>query len=93
VGQAHKDFITSAAKEMNVVMATTSGDPLLDFLLQGGAVGVLSFIVIGFLKGWIVAGRELTRVTAERDRALELVYKQAELTQRAIELSAEKSAS
>lgn len=76
-----------------IAAAPSSGDPLLDFLLQAGASGVLCFIVIGFLRGWIVPGRELTRVTAERDRALELVYKQAELTQRAIELSSEKSSS
>lgn len=80
-----------------IVYATTSGDPLLDFLLQAGAAGVMAFVIIGFLRGWIVTGRELAKAQAdkevireERDRALELVYKQAELTQRAIDLSSEK---
>lgn len=63
------------------------GNPLIDLLLQGGAIGVLAFVVITFLKGWIVRGEEVDVVRKERDRALDLVYKQAELTQRALEVS------
>lgn len=74
---------------------------MVDWLSRVGSLGILSFVTVGFLQGWIVPGKssradvdacrkEIDRIRAERDRALELVYKQAELTQRAIEVSAEK---
>lgn len=69
----------------------TSGEPLIDFILQAGPTGLLALGLFAFFKGWIVPGREVTRVRAERDRALAYMEKQAELTQRAIELSSEKS--
>lgn len=60
-------------------------EPLLSWLTQGGAVGVLAFGVIAFIKGWIVSGSELRRVMDERDRALDLVYRHAGLSTRAID--------
>lgn len=62
-----------------------SGDPLLDWISRAGAIGILSFVVIAFLRNWIVTGAHYKEVCIERDRALELVYKQAEIAQRALE--------
>lgn len=96
-------MIVYAAMYVGFVLAAgeTSGNPLLDWLIQAGATGVLALAVVAFLRGWVVPGaaarreieqaqRETELIRAERDRALELVYTQAELTQRAIDLSAEK---
>jgi O-antigen ligase len=68
-----------------VIVAQTSGDPLLDWLSRAGALGVLAAIVIAFLRGWVVTGAEAERLRGDRDRALDLVYKQAELAQRALD--------
>lgn len=72
---------------------TTTGIPLLDWLAQVGATGILAFIVLAFFKGWIVPSsrigemrEDLTRTREERDKALNLVYKQAEIAQRALEV-------
>lgn len=66
----------------------TSGDPLLDFIVNNAsAVGVLALVLIALLRGWLVTGRELDRVILERDKALDLVYAQAEATQRALEVA------
>jgi hypothetical protein len=65
----------------------TSGDPLLDWLSKAGALGILALDLVAFLRGWVVTGREHTRVLHERDRAIELVYKQAEATNRALEVA------
>lgn len=67
---------------------TSSGDPLLDFIVNNAsAVGVLALVLIALLRGWLVTGRELERVISERDKALDLVYAQAEATQRALEIA------
>lgn len=63
-----------------------SGDPLLDWLSNAGALGVLATAVLAFLRGWIVPGSVAKELREERDRALDLVYKQADIAQRALEL-------
>ena len=74
-----------------MMLGASTGDPLLDWLASNAsAVGVLAFLVVALIRGWIVTGREHDRVMTERDRAIDLVYKQAEATSRALEL-AEKS--
>jgi len=66
----------------------SSGDPLLDFLNNNAsAFGILAFVLISLLRGWLVTGRECERVQKERDRAMELVFAQAEATQRALEVA------
>ena len=70
---------------MSWLLAQATTDPTLEWLSRAGALGILASAVIGFLRGWIVPGRAYEQVQEERDRALELVYKQAELTQRALE--------
>jgi hypothetical protein len=63
----------------------SSGDPLLDWLKNNAsAVGILAFLVIALMRGWLVTGREAELMRAERDRALDLVYKQADLTSAAL---------
>lgn len=67
---------------------STTGDPLLDWLVNNAtAVGLLAFIIVALLRGWIVTGREHLRVLQERDRAMELVYAQAQNTQRALDIA------
>ena len=55
-------------------------------LTQGGAIGVLAFIVIGFMRGWIVTGSAYKEVCSQRDRAIDQVYRMADTTQRAAEI-------
>lgn len=74
-------FHTAAA----VIVAQTSGDPFLDWLSRAGALGILAAIVVAFLRGWVVTRSEADRLRSDRDRALDLVYKQAELAQKALE--------
>jgi hypothetical protein len=78
---------------MNFIIfaAPSSGDPLIDWLTNNAtAIGLLAFIVVALIRGWIVTGREHDRVLAERDRAMELVYAQAEATSRALEIAEKK---
>ena len=62
-----------------------SQDPLLQWLSNAGSLGILAAGVLAFLRGWIVSGAAHARVVAERDSALDLVYKQADVAQRALE--------
>jgi hypothetical protein len=55
-------------------------------LSQGGAVGALAFVVIGFMRGWIVTGAAYKEVCSQRDRAIDQVYRMADTTQRAAEI-------
>lgn len=75
------------------LLDTNTGDPLLNWLVNNAsAVGVLAFVVVALLRGWLVTGRELTRVVEERDKALDLVYAQAQATQRALEVAEKQKA-
>ena len=73
---------------------TTSGDPLIDWLTKAGPIGILAFVVIAFMKGWIVSGpaarERLLEMKEQRDKALDLVYKHAALSERALEVSEKK---
>lgn len=74
---------------IQLFFTATSGDPLLDWLKNNAsAVGILAFIVVGLMRGWLVTGREASQIALERDRALDLVYKQAELTHAALQAGA-----
>lgn len=66
------------------VAADPTQDPLLEWLSRAGALGLLAAAVLAFLRGWIVSGASYERMREERDRALELVYRQAELAERAL---------
>jgi hypothetical protein len=73
-----------------VVLAAggSSGDTLLDWVRNNAsAVGILSLVVVALLRGTLVTGRECEHVRKERDRAMELVFEQAKIAQRALEVS------
>ena len=72
-------------------LAAQSGDVLLDWLSQAGMGGVLAFVVIGFLRGWIVSGSTHREVLEREKRALDLVYAQAQIAQRALEAAERKT--
>jgi hypothetical protein len=62
-----------------------SPDPLLQWLSNAGSLGILAAGVLAFLRGWIVPGTVAAQLRDERDRALEYMYKQADVAQRALE--------
>jgi hypothetical protein len=75
---------------MSILMAAgASGDPLLDYLSQAGAVAILAAGVIGFLRGWIVPGRRYDEIKAERDRAVAVADRHAEIADRALSVLVE----
>jgi hypothetical protein len=60
-------------------------DPLLQWLSNAGSLGILAAACVAFLRGWIVSGSAHHRVLDERNRAMDMVYKQADIAQRALE--------
>jgi len=77
-----------------ILSASSSGDPIIDWLSRGGAIGTLAAGLVSFMRGWIYPSStvnrladEILQLRAERDKALDLVYKQAEISSRALELS------
>lgn len=68
-----------------------STDPLLQWLSNAGALGILAAACVAFLRGWIVPRSTYERALAEKDRAMELVYKQADVAQKALEAAERKS--
>lgn len=70
------------------VVGITSGDPLIDFLVQNGsAITILAYVIVALQRGWLVTGRENERVVSDLERAMELIYKQAEATGRALDVA------
>ncbi len=67
-----------------------STDPLLQWLSNAGALGILAAACVAFLKGWIVPRATYERALAEKDRAMELVYKQAEVAEQALRTAERK---
>jgi hypothetical protein len=72
---------------MNFLAAS---DPIVDLLAKGGPAVILAYVVLAFMRGWIVPGKDAEKLREERDKALELVYKQAEIAQRALEVGEKK---
>lgn len=73
-----------------VLVWLAASDPLTDWLGKAGGPAVLAFIIILLLRGDLVTGREAKQLRIERDRAVDLVYKQAEVTQRALDVAEKK---
>lgn len=71
--------------------ATDSSD-FVSLLLKGGPTAVLVAVVIGFVRGWIVPGSSYAEACSQRDRAIEVVYKMADTTQRAAEVVSRQEA-
>lgn len=67
-----------------------STDPLLQWLSNAGALGILAAACVAFLRGWIVPRATYQRALDEKDRAMELVYKQADLARKALEAAERK---
>ena len=67
------------------MLGEVTSDPVIQWLTQGGSVGILAAAVVSFQRGWIVPGSAYKQVKEERDKALALVYKQAEIAQRAVD--------
>ncbi len=72
------------------VGAEMAQDPFVEWLSRAGSLGLLAAGVVAFLRGWIVSGASYERMREERDRALELVYRQAELAERALAAAEKK---
>jgi hypothetical protein len=74
-----------------VIAVVSTGDPLTDWLVNNfTGAAMAAFVIVSLLRGWLVSGREHDRVIVERDRALELVYTQAEATARALDVAERK---
>ena len=63
---------------------------IAQWIARAGPTAILAVVIVGFLKGWIVTGSAHDQMKQERDRALELVYKQAGLTERAVDISVQR---
>ena len=75
-----------------MLFAQSPQDPatFLQWIADAGPTAILAFVIVGFLKEWIVPGPSYRKMQLERDRALELVYKQAGLTERAVDVSVQR---
>ncbi len=72
---------------LNWLADVSSGDPIIDWLAKAGPVGILAVVVVMFLRGDIVPKRTLEEAMRQRDLALALVYDQARLANRAVDVS------
>jgi hypothetical protein len=75
---------------LGLTILVAAVDPSADWLGRATGPVVLALVVVALLRGTLVTGREADGLRAERDKALELVYKQAEVAQRALEVSEKK---
>lgn len=72
---------------LTVAEAASSGNPLIDWIVQAGPVGILVVIAFLFIRGDIVSRKTLEDAVAQRDRALDLIYEQNTVTRRAVDVS------
>lgn len=70
---------------MWLVLDAGATPELVKWLAQGGSIGTLALVVVALLRGWLVTGRQYDEVSKQRDKALEQVYKLAEMAQRGID--------
>lgn len=68
---------------LHLLAAASGGTDAVDLLTRGGPVGILAFVVVGFVRGWIVPGFVHKEACSQRDRATDLVYRMAETQERA----------
>lgn len=69
-----------------LLVAEPINDPLVQWLAGAGVTGVLALIVVAFMRDWIVSGSAYMRVLDERNKALDINSKNAEVAQRAVDL-------
>ncbi len=65
----------------------SSGNPLVDWLANNGAVGVLALVVVAFFRGWIVPGTELKLAREERDRAMTLLLESTKVSSKSLDIA------
>lgn len=70
-----------------MILAQPIHDPLIQWLTGAGVTGILAMLVVAFMRDWIVSGTAYERVLDERDRALAILAKNAEVAQRAVDLA------
>jgi hypothetical protein len=73
-----------------LAQVTTESLGIAEWIARAGPTAILAVMIVGFLKGWIVTGSAYDQMRAERDRALELVYKHAGITERAVDVSVQR---
>lgn len=64
-------------------------EPSESWLTEAGAVGVLAYFCWAFMTGRLRTEKEINRVIGERDKALDLVYKNANIAQSAVQALAQ----
>lgn len=62
---------------------------LIHWLPTAGATGVLAFLVVALMRGWLVPGPTHDRVVGERNRLLELALTSTRAADRAVTLAHE----
>jgi hypothetical protein len=71
--------------------ATSTGDSAVEWLAKNLTGAVLAaLIIVGFMTGRIVPGTTHQRVLQERNRAIDQVYRMAEVAQRALDAGERK---
>jgi hypothetical protein len=73
------------------VLFDLTSDPTFNWLTQGGSLGILALIVIGFKVGWIVPGWAYKELRKDLEDARVELQKQGEIAQRALEAAVRKS--
>jgi hypothetical protein len=68
-------------------IADSTSIDLVDLLGKAGPSVILAFVVVMFLRGDIVSRKTLDEALKQRDQALTLVYDQARLAHRAVDVS------
>jgi hypothetical protein len=62
---------------------------LVHWLPTAGATGVLAFLVVALMRGWLVPGPTHDRVVVERNRLLELALTSTRAADRAVTIAHE----
>lgn len=70
--------------------ATPSGNPFIDWLTSAGALGILAFLVVAFMKEWIVPGARATRAEADARRAMDLLLEANKVSSQTLDIAEKK---
>lgn len=82
----------SAAITLGAALATTDTSPdaqLVHWISSAGALGILAFVLVALMRGWLVTGRTHERVLTERNRLLELALTSTRAAERAVTIAHE----
>jgi hypothetical protein len=70
---------------MRLLLDAVAAAPDWSWVQSAGSGAILGGVVLSLIKGWLVPGKQYEEVCAQRDKALEQVYKLAASAARAIE--------